>query len=382
MITRFKSKRILLRNGEFAGYLYVENGVIRAITAEELPFDGEVDCGEQYLSPGFIDVHTHGGGGYDFADGVEAVINGCNFHLSHGTTSICPTLASAPFSEMERAVWAIETAMTDPRLKGRIIGAHLEGPYLSPKQSGAQSAGCITPPIRKDYERLIGEHGSAVIRWSYAPELEGGAEFCRFLSQKGISVSAGHTDAIGSEMDEAIANGCNSVTHLYSCTSTITRDHGYRRLGVTETALLRDEIYAEIIADGKHLPPDLIRMIVKAKGSDRVMLVSDSLSLAGTDVKYGKLVDTEFVIEDGVCRLLDRSAFAGSIATGDRLVRVVAREAGFPMWEAVKMASAIPAEALRLKDRGELAVGKSADLLLFDDQVQISRIWVQGVEIA
>lgn len=381
MITRIKSQHILLRNGELAGYVYMENGRITAVTSEELPFDREIDGGEQYLSPGFIDVHTHGGGGHDFAHSTEAIIEGCNFHLSHGTTSICPTLASAPFADMARAVGYVEEAMNDPRLRGRIIGTHLEGPYLSPKQSGAQSAGCITPPKKEDYEPLVTNHRGAIARWSYAPELDEGNGFCRFLASHGISISAGHTDAIGAEMEEAIASGCNSVTHLYSCTSTITRDHGYRRLGVTETALLRDEIYAEIIADGKHLPPDLIRLIVKAKGSDRVMLVSDSLSLAGTDVKSGKLVDTEFVIEDGVCRLMDRSAFAGSIATGDRLVRVVAQEAGFPMWETVKMASAVPAEALGLCDRGEIAVGKLADLLLFDGDVRISKILVGGREI-
>ena len=381
MITRIKSDHILLKDGECAGYVYFENGVITAVTAEELPFDREIDGGDRYLSPGFIDVHTHGGGGYDFSDSADAIIAGCNFHLSHGTTSICPTLASAPFVEMARAVGYVEEAMKDPRLRGRIVGTHLEGPYLSPKQSGAQSAGCITPPVKEDYEALVARHRGAIARWSYAPELDEGNAFCRFLAANGISVSAGHTDAIGAEMDEAIANGCSSVTHLYSCTSTITRDHGYRRLGVTETALLRDEIYAEIIADGKHLPPDLVRLIVKAKGSDRVMLVSDSLSLAGTDVKSGKLVDTEFVIEDGVCRLMDRSAFAGSIATGDRLVRVVSKEAGFPMWEAVKMASAVPAEALGLRDRGEIAVGKLADLLLFDGDVRISKILVGGEEI-
>ncbi len=381
MTTRIKSNRILLRDGETSGYVYFSNGFITAVTSEELPFDREIDGGDLILSPGFIDVHTHGGGGHNFSDSAEDVAEACRFHLSHGTTSICPTLASAPFAKMAKAVTYVEEVMKNNTTGCNVLGTHLEGPYFSMKQSGAQSPDHITPPVKADYEKLIEEHGSAVIRWSYAPENDEGGEFCRYLTSHGISASAGHTDAVYNDMKVAMANGLDSVTHLFSCTSTITRDHGYRILGVTETALLHDEIYAEIIADGKHLPPELIRMIVKAKGSDRVMLVTDSLPLAGTDAKEGMLVDIPFVIEDGVCRLMDRSAFAGSIATTDRLVRVVHHEAGLPLFEAVKMASAVPAEALKLKDRGEIKVGKAADLLLFDDSINIAHIWVNGEQI-
>ena len=141
---------------------------------------------------------------------------------------------------------------------------------------------------------------------------------------------------------------------------------------------MRDDLYAEIIADGKHLPPELIRLILKAKGSDRVILITDSLSPAGTDVKSGRMQATDFIIEDGVCKLTDRSAFAGSIATADRLIRVLTGEVGVPMWEAVKMLTAIPSEVMGI-NKGELAPGRDADLLVFDDGINIKKAFVGGV---
>lgn len=377
MITRIKGRRILQRDGIFSGYVYFENDRILAVTADELPFDKEVDAGNDYVSPGFIDLHTHGGAGSDFLKGREEVIKACNFHLKHGTTTIYPTLSAAPFEIMAEAAIEIESAKQDKRLLSNVPGAHMEGPYLSPHQSGAQCASFITPPNAPDYEPFLEAHASSVARWSYAPENDPDGTFADCLSYYGILPAAGHTNAVYDEMDSAIGHGCKLVTHLYSCTSTVTRQQGFRYLGVVETALLRDDLYAEIIADGKHLPPDLIRLILKAKGSDRVILVTDSLSLVGTDVKQGVMSGTEFIIEDGVCKLLDRSAFAGSIATADRLVRVMTEEVGVSMAEAVKMITAIPAEVMNL-NKGVLSAGKDADILIFDDDMDIKHIWVMG----
>lgn len=380
MITRIKSDRIILKDKLTSGYVYFAGNKITAVTQAQLPYDAEFDARDNYVSPGFIDIHTHGGAGYDFINSADDVINGCNFHLSHGTTSICPTISAAPFEKMARAVGYIEEAMKDERSASNILGAHMEGPYLSAAQCGAQCPDFITPPAFDDYSGLINRYGPSIARWSYAPENDKNGEFCRYITSKGIVASAGHTDAIYDDMKIAMDNGCTLVTHLYSCTSTITRDHGFRRLGVIETALLCDEIYAEIIADGKHLPPDLIRLILKAKGSDRVALVTDSLSLAGTDVKQGRMVDTEFIIEDGVCKLMDRSAFAGSIATADRLVRVMKDEVGVPIEEAVKMITAVPAEIMNLK-KGSLAAEMDADIIVFDENVNVVDVWVMGRHI-
>ena len=376
MITGIKSTRILANGGIMAGTVCIKDNKIVTVSAEPCEVDTLIDVGDKYVSAGWIDIHTHGGAGHDFADGVEDVIGGANFHLTHGTTSICPTISAADFEVMSKAVEYVESAMSNSDTLPNIIGAHLEGPYLSKKQCGAQCPDFITAPNPDEYVPLINEHGDAIARWTYAPENDDGS-FAKYASDRKIVVSAGHTDAIYRDMEIAIANGCTLVTHLYSCTSTVTREYGFRRLGVIETALLRDDIYAEIIADGKHLPPDLIRLIIKAKGTDKVALVTDSLSLAGTDAKEGKMMATEYVIEDGVCKLKDRSAFAGSIATMDRLVRVIRDEVGMSIVDAVKMASEVPAKIMGL-NKGVLAEGYDADIVIFDDNITVTEVWVGG----
>ncbi len=380
MITRIKSNRIIAGKSLVSGYVYMDDATITEVSAQELPFDKEVDLTGYYVSPGFIDLHTHGGAGYDFINGKEDVVKGCNFHLTHGTTSICPTLSAAPFPKMRHAVEGVAEAMQDPELKSNVLGAHMEGPYLSKAQCGAQSTDHITPPVKEDYESLIASHGHAIARWSYAPENDPDGTFCRYLHEHGINPTAGHTNAIYQDMLTAMENGLNAVTHLYSCTSTITRKQGFRQLGVLETAMLHDDLYAEIIADGRHLPPELIRLIVKIKGVDRLAMVTDSLAVAGTNTKSGMMVDTPFIIEDGVCKLADRSAFAGSIATTDVLVRTVTQEAGIPLLDAVHMMTAVPAQIMNL-NKGVLAAGKDADIVAFDEDVNIKTAFVMGKQV-
>ena len=179
-------------------------------------------------------------------------------------------------------------------------------------------------------------------------------------------------------MLRAFENGCQLVTHLYSCTSTITRDHGFRRLGVIETAYLLDDMYVEIICDGKHLPPELIKLIYKLKGADKIALITDSLSLAGTDQIHGFMQATEFIIEDGVCKLMDRSAFAGSIATADRLVRVAVKDAGIPLLDAIKMMTSTPANIMKLSTKGKIARNMDADFVVFDENISIKAVFARG----
>ena len=279
---------------------------------------------------------------------------------------------------MASSVENVRQAMSDDRVKGTIIGAHLEGPYLSTKQSGAQCADFITAPCEKDYLPLLKEYGDVIARWTYAPENDLNQDFAKALQQYGVIASAGHTDATYSDMQGAIAYGCELITHLYSCTSSVTREYGFRRLGVIETAYLLDQMNVEIICDGKHLPPDLIRLIYKIKGADRIALVTDSLALAGTEEKHGFMQSTEFIIEDGVCKLMDRSAFAGSIATSDRLVRVAVKEADIPILDAVKMMTATPARIMKLATKGKIAYDMDADFVIFDEDVSIKTVFADG----
>ena len=378
---KIKSNRIIFDDGLFEGYVYFENEKIFDVTKKDLPVTAEYDATGYYVSPGFIDMHTHGGGGNPFEGSVDDIVAGCNFHLRHGTTTICPTISAAVFDSMARSVENVEAAMKDPRVMGTIIGAHLEGPYLSKEQAGAQCPTFITSPQEDEYLPLLKKHGDAIARWSYAPENDAGEKFAKALKQYGVVASAGHTNAIYDDMLRASENGCNLITHLYSCTSTITRDHGFRRLGVIETAYLLDDMYVEIICDGKHLPPELIKLIYKCKGSDRIALITDSLALAGTDQTHGWMQSTEFIIEDGVCKLMDRSAFAGSIATADRLVRVAVKEAGIPVTEAVKMITKVPAEIMSLSQKGSIAKDKDADLVIFDENIEIKEVFAMGKQV-
>ena len=378
MITRIKGKNIILRNGIIPGYVYFENGKITAVTDTELPFDKETDAGENYVSPGLIDLHTHGAGGYDFSESTEAVIAAANKHLTHGTTSLLPTVSAAPIESMTEAVEFIKEGMISKKTLPNILGAHLEGPYFNPEYCGAQNTEFITPPKRPDYLPLLEKYGDVIARVSYAPEFDKDNEFLSELCSRGILASAGHTGAKYSDMDRAITGGLSLVTHLYSCTSTVTREQGFRHLGVIETALLRDDIYAEIITDGRHLPYELIRLIIKAKGSDRVALITDSLFVAATDnITSGSCMGVPFIIEDGVCKLSDRSAFAGSICTADRCIREAHFGANIPLYEAVKMMSAVPAEILGIK-KGRLEKDYDADIIIFDKDISILSAFVGG----
>lgn len=379
MNLKIKSKNIVLPSGLFDGYIGIENGRIAGISEKDFPADRFWDFGDLYVSAGFIDIHNHGGGGFAFADSSsEEILKGCEFHLRHGTTSILPTVSAGRFEAMRASVANIAAAMRSGKAKTNILGAHLEGPYLSAKQCGAQCPDFITLPIEKDYKSLINDYGKYIARWTYAPENDEKGEFCRYLTKHGILASAGHSEADYRNMRIAQENGCRLVTHLYSCTSTVTRQNGFRRLGIIESAFLSDDLYVEIIADGKHLPPELIKMIVKIKGIGHTALVTDCLSVAGTDKSEGEMCGTEYIIEDGVCKLKNRTAFAGSIATADRLLRVLIRDCGADIVSAVKMLTETPAGILSLPEKGKLKIGCDADLAVFDENIDVKAVFVNG----
>lgn len=378
MITKVKCDRIITPGGLFDGYVYIDGDKIVEISGKNKGADLELDYTGRYLAPGFIEMHTHGAGGFPFlTDDAKVVAEACEYHLKHGTTSILPTTLTAPIDVIEKAVKAIKEARDEGMTRANILGAHLEGPYLSKNQCGAQNTDLITPPIEADYKPLVEKYGDAISRWTYAPENDEDGKFAAYLTAHGILPSAGHSDAKYEDMAVALDNGCKLITHLYSATSTVTRKLGFRSLGVIESAFLRDDLYVEIIADGKHLPRELVQMIIKIKGSDKVALVTDSLEIAGTDIVEGEMAGVQFIVEDGVCKLRDRTAFAGSVATADRLIRFIHKDCGFDICEAVKMMTIVPAELLGI-NKGKIAPGYDADLVVFDNDVNVEAIFVNG----
>lgn len=378
---KIKSDKIIINDTLFDGYLYIDNRLISSVSTENLDADEFYDYTGKFVSAGFIEMHTHGGGGNAFiTDNKDSVIKGCDFHLAHGTTSIMPTVSTDDISVMVKAVDCIKKAKLSGETKANVLGAHLEGPYLSKKQSGAQAGGHIKTPDATEYQAIFEKYGDIIARWTYAPEVDKDQKFAKYISSKGVILSAGHSDAKYEDMKKAVENGCNLITHLYSCTSTITRNKGFRSLGVIESAYLMDELFVEIIADGKHLPPELIKMIVKIKGADKVCLVTDSLEIAGSNVLSGVMSGVEFEVSDGVCKLKDGTGFAGSIATADMLLKTLIFECGYSVPFAVKMITKTPASLLKL-NKGELKAGFDADIVVFDDKINVSNVFVGGEKV-
>ncbi len=384
MITKIKNGRLILPDGIFEKNLYIENEKILAITEEELSFDKEIDAEGNYVSAGFIDIHVHGGGGHNFSDATkEAVIEAANIHAKHGTTTIYPTFSSFSYEHMVKALEVIREYKDDDEIIPNIFGVHMEGPYFSPEQVGGQSKSCVRNPDPLEYKNLISDFSGLIKRWSYAPELDGADEFLDYLNQKNIIPSAAHTNAEFEDIKKAYEKGLKLITHLYSCTSTITRKGGFRILGVTETAYLYDDIFVEAIADGCHLPPELLELIYKYKGWEHMCLVTDSIRYGGLEnsenVTY-KNGDNICIIEDGVAKLADRSAFSGSIATTDKLVKTCVKKAQIPLLSAVKMITEVPARIMKLNTKGKLCEKMDADIVIFDEDINIKRVLVSGKE--
>ncbi len=373
VVTRIKNGRVL-HKGKFESLdLYFSPDGICSV-GTKIPYGREIDADGAYVCPGFVDIHCHGGGGADFSDAdEEAVKNAALTHLRHGTTTLFPTVTSLDIPSLERAIRAVGNARS---ASPSLAGIHLEGPYFSPAQSGAQKGDILKTPRPEEYERILENY--KIARWDYAPELDSDGRFLRALTGHGVIAAAAHTDATCVEMEKAAKEGCWLITHLYSCTSTIKREKGFRVAGVTEAAYLLDDVSVELIADGCHLPYELLRLAYKLKGADRIALVTDAMRVAGTAYEgESNIGDVKCIIEDGVAKLPDRSAFAGSIATADRLVRTAVR-AEIPLEDAVKMMSETPARIMGLERKGKLEAGYDADIVIFDADINIKQVILAG----
>lgn len=365
--------------------ILVEDGIISHITQESVDFADAVmiDAGGKYVSPGFIDIHVHGGGGHDFMDGSEeAFLKIAETHAKYGTTGLMPTTLTSELDELYHTLDLYKQADKNNAKGAQFLGMHLEGPYFSIAQRGAQDPRYIRNPDPKEYMDIL-SRSSDIKRWSAAPELPGAIEFANHLRSKDILVAMAHTDAIYEEALVAFEAGYTLATHFYSCMSGVSRRECFRYAGVIETAYLLDEMDVEIIADGIHLPAPLLKLIYKIKGPDRIALITDSMRAAGMppgeSILGSKHNGLKVIVEDGVAKLPDRTSFAGSVATCDRLVRNMINMAGVPLLEAVKMASLTPANILGLgNSKGSLIKGKDADIVIFDQDIRVSTTIVGG----
>jgi N-acetylglucosamine-6-phosphate deacetylase len=367
------------------GVLLIKDGRIAEVADHnfEVPEAVGVNANGKYISPGFIDIHVHGGAGFDFMDNtVEAYLEIAKMHARYGTTALYPTTLTGSTEDIIKTLETFDKAGPKNISGAQLMGLHLEGPYFAMNQRGAQDPKYIRNPDPKEYEYILSKSES-IKRWSAAPELPGAIPFGRYVKNKGILVALAHTDAIYEEVLEAFENGYTLATHMYSAMSGVTRRNAFRYAGVIESVFLIDGMDVEVIADGVHLPAPLLQLIFKIKGPDKIALITDAMRAAGMppgESIIGNLqTGLKVIVEDGVSKLPDRSSFAGSVATADRLVRTMIGKGGVSLVDAIRMMTKTPAEIMNIADqKGSLSLGKDADIVIFDENISVLSTMVKG----
>ncbi|RYU92764.1 N-acetylglucosamine-6-phosphate deacetylase [Emticicia agri] len=365
---------IVVKDGKIDGVL------THAVDMEEAHI---IDANGNFVSPGFIDIHLHGGGGYDFMDNtIEAFQQIAVTHARYGTTAMVPTTLTSTRENLIKTLETYEAVKKTHHKGAGFLGVHIEGPYFAMNQRGAQDPKYIRLPDADEYNEII-QRFPFIIRWSAAPELEGAIEFGNVLSKNNIIASIAHTEALYADVIKAQAVGYSLMTHLYSGMVGVIRKQGFRYAGTVESAFLLDDMDVEVIADLKHLPVELLQLVYKIKGSDRMALITDAMRAAGTNVttsKLGSLEDgLDVIVEDGVAKLPDRLSFAGSVATTDKLLKNLVEKVGISIPESVKMLTATPARIMKVQNsKGKIAKGFDADLVVFDNDFNINSTIVDG----
>ena len=367
MLTQIINGKIFTPQGWLdEGSVLMRDNKILEVTNCDLALIGAnlIDAKGMYIVPGFVCMHAHGGGGHDFTECTEeAFRTAVKAHQRHGATSIFPTLSSSPFSEIRKAVSICEKLMKEK--DSPVLGLHVEGPYLNPKMAGGQFSGKVKNPDKEEYTSLLDET-NCIKRW----------EFASYLRSKGIVAAISHTEAEYDGIKAAYEAGYTHAAHFYNAMPGFHKRREYKYEGTVESVYLTDGMTIELIADGIHLPSTILRLAYKLKGVSHTCLVTDALAYAAAEGV--EITDPNVIIEDGVCKMADRSSLAGSIATMDVLVRTMVK-AGIPLGDAINMVSETPARIMGVDDRkGTLQKDKDADLLVLDRDLNIRAAWAMG----
>jgi N-acetylglucosamine-6-phosphate deacetylase len=381
----FANARLILPNEVFHGSLTVRNGRIAKISRETKSkrVADVIDLKGGYLAPGFIDLHVHGAMGADTMEANEKSFRTITeFHLRGGTTSITLTTVTAAEDAILKVLAAVKPFHNKSIGAGaRIVGVHIEGPFIAKGKAGAQNPAFIRNPQAREWRKYL-RYGSLVTEMTIAPENPGSIELIKALRRNGTIASGGHTDATEAHLIPALKAGLNQSTHTFNAMSTITKTGPYRHAGMIEFAMAQDEIVAELIADSVHVPPILMRMLINAKGRDGVVVITDATCGAGLPpgTKFS-LLGIPARTTEKVAVMDDGTGLAGSTLRMIEGVQRVHRLAGAPLVDAVRMATLNPAKQLgREKEFGSLATGRRADLVWFDEKFRVRGVWVDGVE--
>jgi N-acetylglucosamine-6-phosphate deacetylase len=375
--------------------IYTEEGILRGGSlviedekiAEILPspvkkaYATVIDGRNLAAIPGYIDTHCHGGGGFDCNDGrLQSVTGMRDFYGKHGVTSLYPSLAANHIPAIMEGLKAIRTAMRQNKPgQTEICGCHLEGPFLNRQYKGSQAGDCIIP-LADEHLQMYDTCKDVIKRTTIAPEVGRNVSYFPALRRMGIQLSIGHSCAEYKEVEHAAEKGATSVTHLYNGMSQTKKVGPFRVGGVVEAGLTLDALYAEIIADGYHLPNELIQIAYRCKGADKLSVCSDANSAAGSvcgDVIHS--CGETFVIEQGVAMNAARTSLASSISPIDRMVRHLIFGVKLPALDVVKMVSGTTARMMGVFDRkGSIAVGKDADINLVDNRFNVIQTFCKG----
>ena len=382
-----KNANVITPNSVLEGTdVLVDNGKIYKIAKDINELDAKVfDASEKYVCPGFIDIHTHGGNGSDFMDATdEAYGRAMGFHLDNGTTALVPTSCTAPEKNIIEFLEFSKKYVKKKRLgKTKVLGVHLEGPYLSVRNRGAQKLEELKVPSKDDYSYML-KYADVIKTVTISPELDGAADMTERLTNAGIKVCGGHDDGIYPEFVPAIEKGFSHVTHLFCSTSEIRFKNGRRNVGLREYALTDDNLTAELIADNRHIPPELARLIFRTKGADKTCVVSDSLRCAGmkddgTIYTLGAGEGAQRVkIDDGVAKLESGVSYAGSITPVRKMVKNLI-DAGIKLTDAVKAGTCTPANIIGETDIGRIEEGKIADICVLDSEFNLEKTMIDGI---
>ncbi|MEI8233854.1 MAG: N-acetylglucosamine-6-phosphate deacetylase [Verrucomicrobiota bacterium] len=378
----FKNARLVFPDRiEPRGDLRVADGRIAAIGPALTPEPGDMvqELGGRLLAPGFIDIHLHGALGRDAMEATSEAFEAiCRHHATGGTTALALATVAAPTPAIVRVLDAAAAYRREPHDGAQLLGIHVEGPYFSPEKRGAHRPECLRNPTPADYAPLL-ERADALTQMTLAPELPGALALIEALRARGVRVSGGHSNAWDEEACAAFAHGMEGVTHTFNCMSSSRRRGPYRVAGLLEFALSEPGILCELIADGRHVSPTLMRMLYHAKGPEGIVLVTDATAGTGLPEKTPfQLGEIGCVVRDGVGLTAGGSALAGSTSPMIHLVRTLVQSAGVPLAEALRMASLNAARALSLPHKGALAPGADADLVLLSDTLEVVATFVQG----
>ncbi|PWW05061.1 N-acetylglucosamine-6-phosphate deacetylase [Paenibacillus cellulosilyticus] len=342
--------------------------------------EGEIiDGAGGWVLPGFIDVHVHGGAGHDFMDADEEGLRAITkFHASHGTTGILATSLTASRDELTSVLDRVSQFMSTPMPYAQVLGVHFEGPFVSDQWKGAQNPDYILPPQPDWLEEWVSRYPGVIRIQTLAPEVDGALDYIERLDSHGIVPSCGHTDATYDQIIAAADRGLRHAVHTFNA----MRPYHHREPGTVGAVLTDDRIIAEVIADGHHVHAAGIELLRRAKGPERVILVTDAMAAAGMPDGDYHLGELPVTMTCGVARLTNSGNLAGSTLTMIGALRHMVREIGVPIADASRMASGNPARQLGIDNvTGSIEVGKQADILLLSDQLEIERVWIGGQEL-